>query len=60
MGRPLAVVDAGDFHFELHKKEGGEHQILRSDISDPAHIPEEVKSEELPLQVSNIFNRFMY
>lgn len=60
MTRPIAEVNAGDFHFELHK-EDGKHRVLRSDISDPAHILEEVTDlQDIPPTVFNIFNELMY
>jgi hypothetical protein len=57
--RPLAQAEAGDFHFELRKKGNGKHEVLRSDISDPARTPEVVTPQELPSQVFDIFKDCM-
>lgn len=58
---PIAQANVGDYHFELHKEEGGRHKVLRSDISDPARIPEEVAEvQELPPQIFSIFKNCMW
>jgi hypothetical protein len=61
MEKVLAEADAGDYHFELRKRENGTFSCRRSDISDPVRNPEEVKDlQEIPQAVFNIFNRLMH
>ena len=59
--KPLAEVDAGDYHFALKKSDDGKYQCLRSDISDPMRNPEVVTDmQDIPPTVFSIFNGLMF
>lgn len=60
MAKPVAEMNIGDYHFELHK-EGDKFKCLRSDVSDPAAPTEElIDPNEIPPQVFSIFQGLMY
>ena len=60
MVQKVAKADAGDYSFELHKKENGEFACFRSDVSDPTQNLEEVTDiQQIPPQVFSIFRNCM-